>query len=448
MKVLELFAGAGGAALGLENAGGEHLACVELDEDACATLEAAGLPAVHGDVRDLSLYEGLQVDLLWSSFPCQAWSTAGKRKGADDDRNGWPWTVDVTAFVEPTWFVGENVVGLTNHKGACNRGRKCIGKKKCPAAYFHEVILSDLERRFDWVGWTVLNSSSFGVPQHRRRVCIVAGPHPIKWPEATHGDPNTPQADMFRPALKPWSTVRDALGLSAWSTATGMSGDGVPGIPKSPDTPSCQPVAGGKALGGLYGWDEVQLDGGRNSDNNPGQERPHTLEEPAPTINGKGNQMLRVIGGGSNPHGPGRGHERNYRDLSEGPCTTITASQIGNAGPWVVSSKWHKGKHPELLDKPSAVVSATEYKGTNGKESTGWTANGGPSRASDTLWLSTGRRRLTVDECARLMDFPSGYPFQGETKQSRYRQVGNAVTPIVAQKIAEQIMNSGGMKNG
>ena len=448
MKVLELFAGAGGAALGLENAGCEHLACVELDEDACDTLRAAGLPAVHGDVRDLSLYEGLQVDLLWSSFPCQAWSTAGKRKGADDDRNGWPWTVDVTDFVEPTWFVGENVVGLTNHKGACNRGRKCIGKKKCPAAYFHEVILSDLERRFDWVGWTVLNSSSFGVPQHRRRVFIVAGPHPIKWPEATHGDPNTPQADMFRPALKPWSTVRDALGLSAWRTATGMSGDGVPGIPKSPDTPSCQPVAGGKALGGLYGWDEVQLDGGRNSDNNPGQERPHTLEEPAPTINGKGNQMLRVIGGGSNPHGPGRGHERNYRDLSEGPCTTITASQIGNAGPWVVSSKWHKGKHPELLDKPSAVVSATEYKGTNGKESTGWTANGGPSRASDTLWLSTGRRRLTVDECARLMDFPSGYPFQGETKQSRYRQVGNAVTPIVAQKIAEQIMNSGGMKNG
>ena len=438
MRVLELFAGAGGAALGLESAGCEHLACVELDEDACATLEAAGLPAVRGDVRDLSLYEGLQVDLLWSSFPCQAWSTAGKRKGADDDRNGWPWTVKAIDFVEPIWFVGENVVGLTNHKGACNRGRKCIGKKKCPAAYFREVILSDLERRFDWVGWTVLNSSSFGVPQHRRRVFIVAGPHPIKWPEATHGDPSAPQTDMFRPALKPWSTVRDALGLSAWSTATGMSGGGVPGIPKSPDTPSCQPVAGGKALGGLYGWDEVQLDGGRNSDNNPGQERPHTLEEPAPAINGRGNQMLRVIGGGRNPQSAEDADKRNYRDLTDEPCTTIPASQIGNAGPWVVA-----GSEPWRLDVPAPTVTTTEVKGTRGrhmnKKLAGGKVSGGVDRASDVLWLATGRRRLTVEECARLMDFPEGHPFQG-TKQSRYRQVGNAVTPIVAQKIAEQIM--------
>jgi len=438
MRVLELFAGAGGAALGLENAGCEHLACVELDEDACATLKAAGLPAVHGDVRDLSLYVGLQADLLWSSFPCQAWSTAGKRKGADDDRNGWPWTVSAIDFVEPTWFVGENVVGLTNHKGACSRGRKCIGKKKCPAAYFHEVILSDLESRFDWVGWTVLNSSSFGVPQHRRRVFIVAGPHPIEWPEATHGDPSAPQTDMFRPPLKPWSTVRDALGLSAWSTATGLSGGGVPGIPQSPDTPSCQPVAGGKALGGLYGWDEVQLDGGRNSDNNPGQERPHTLEEPAPAINGRGNQMLRVVGGGRNPQSAEVAHKRNYRDLTDEPCTTIPASQIGNAGPWMVA-----GSEPWRLDVPAPTVTTTEVKGTRGKHMNKKLAcgkvSGGVDRASDVLWLATGRRRLTVEECARLMDFPEGHPFQG-TKQSRYRQVGNAVTPIMAQKIAEQIM--------
>jgi len=481
MKTLELFAGAGGAALGLEAAGFEHLACVEWDEDACATLAAAGLPAVRGDVRDLSLYVGMAPDLLWSSFPCQAWSTAGKRKGAQDDRNMWPATEAAIDFTGPTWFVGENVVGLTNHKGACKGGKTCIGTPLCPNAYFHQVILKNLEKHFDWVGWRVLDSADFGVPQRRRRVFLVGGPYPIKWPEPTHGNPNKTQEDLFAPGLKPWNTVRQALGLAAWGTATGRSGSGVVGVPKSADTPSCQPVAGGKALGGLYGWDEVQLDGGRNSDNNPNQERPHTLNEPAPTVNGKGNQMLRVIGGGSNPHGPERGHERNYRDLSEGPCTTITASQIGNAGPWIeygrgreggikferhsvdepscalrgssggstqpylakAKPKWRKGEHPELLDRPSALVSATEYKGTNGKESTGWTAQGGPARASDTLWLATGRRRLTVEECARLMDFPDGHPFQG-SKQSRYRQVGNAVTPIVAQRIAEQIAKAEG----
>jgi len=401
MKVLELFAGAGGAAIGLEAAGLEHLACVEWDEDACATMRAAGLPAVQGDVRDLSLYEGMSPDLLWSSFPCQAWSTAGGRKGAEDPRNGWPWTVDVIDFLAPEWFIGENVVGLTNHKGECKGGSRCIGLPRCPNAYFNEVILKDLRRHYDWVGWTILDSADFGVPQRRRRVFVVGGPHPIKWPETTHQDPGGAQQSLFALAKKPWNTVGKALGLTA-----------------------------------LRG---VQLDGGRNSDNNPSQERPHTLKEPAPAINGRGNQMLRVIGGGRNPQSKEVLHKRNYRDLTDEPCTTIPAAQIGNAGPWVVA-----GSRPELLDRPSPTVTTTEVKGTRGRHMGKVMKNGkrsgGVDRASDAVWLATGRRRLTIEECAKLMDFPDGYPFQGSTKKSRYSQVGNAVTPIVAQRIAEQVL--------
>lgn len=433
MKVLELFAGAGGAALGLENAGCEHLACVEWDKDACATMTEAGLPAVQGDVRDLSLYEGMAPDLLWSSFPCQAWSTAGSRKGAEDDRNGWPWTVEAIDFTGPTWFVGENVVGLTNHKGACKGGRSCVGLPTCPNAYFNEVILEDLKKHFNWVDWRVLNSADYGVPQIRRRVFIIAGPHPIEWPEPTHQDPKKIQPGLFGAARRPWTTVRQALNLAAWSTATGLSGGGVPGVPRSPDTPSCQPVAGGKALGGLYGWDEVQLDGGRNSGSNPSQERPHSLNEPAPPVTGAGNHMLRLIGGGRNPQSKEVSHKRNYRDLTDEPCTTIPASQIGNAGPWLVA-----GTEPWQIDKPSPAVSASSEcrgsgEGANPKKM---------QRASDALFLATGRRRLTIEECAKLMDFPDNYPFQGRTKQSRYRQVGNAVTPIVAQRLGEQIIKA------
>ena len=72
--------------------------------------------------------------------------------------------------------------------------------------------------------------------------------------------------------------------------------------------------------------------------------------------------------------------------------------------------------------------------------------SGGVDRASDAVWLATGRRRLSVAECARLMDFPDNYPLQG-TKTSQYRQVGNAVTPIVAQRLAEQITKSDGGHN-
>lgn len=397
MNCVELFAGAGGAALGLESAGFSHLACVELDPDACQTLRSAGLPCVEGDVRDPDLYESewAGCDLLWSSFPCQAWSTAGKREGAKDDRNGWPWTVDAIDCLEPKWFAAENVVGLLQHRKGCDE--KCLGADECPKAYFETVILTELRARFAWVGYRVFNASSFGVPQHRRRVIIVAGPHAIEWPEPTHSKPTT-QVTMFGPSLLPWVTVGEALGLSG------------------------------------------ELSGSRNSTNNPSQEKPASTDEPAPTVGGKGNQMFRVIGGGRNDSVPHRS-PRTYRDLTDEPCTTIPASQIGNAGPWVQPQKWAKASHPELLDKPSAAVSATEYKGTNGKESTGWTAQGGPARASDTLWLTTGRRRLTVEECAILQDFPAGHPFHG-TKTSQYRQVGNAVPPKLAEAVGRAIIGS------
>tara|TARA_R110002167_G_scaffold174992_1_gene374070 strand:+ start:51144 stop:52358 length:1215 start_codon:yes stop_codon:yes gene_type:complete len=394
MKVLELFAGAGGAALGLEAAGLEHLACVEWDEDACSTMRAAGLPAVQGDVRDLSLYEGMAPDLLWSSFPCQAWSNAGKRKGAQDERNMWPATIEAVDFTGPTWFVGENVVGLTNHKGACKQGKCCVGTPLCPNAYFNQVILGDLRKRFSWVSWKILDSADFGVPQRRRRVFIVAGPRAVEFPERTHANPEKGQG-LFDKNLLPWNTVGQALGLTG------------------------------------------ELSGSRNSTNNPKQERPVSTDEPSPSIGGRGNQMLRIIGGGRNPQSAEFASKRNYRDLTDEPCTTIPAVRIGNAGPWVVA-----GSRPELLDRPAPTVTTTEVKGTRGKHMGKLLANGkrsgGVDRASDAVWLATGRRRLTVAECARLMDLPDEYPLKG-TKTSQYRQVGNAVTPIVAQRIAEQI---------
>lgn len=215
MNCVELFAGAGGAALGLEAAGISHLACIEYDADACATLRAAGLPCVEGDVRDPDLYEPEWVGcgLLWASFPCQCFSSAGKREGPKDERNGWPWTVDAIDRLEPEWFAAENVTGLLTHRGGCASG--CLGPEECPRAYFDNVIVAQLRERFAWVGFRVLNASSFGVPQHRRRVIIVAGPHAIEWPEPTHGKPSG-QCDLFGRSLLPWVSVGEALGIEGF----------------------------------------------------------------------------------------------------------------------------------------------------------------------------------------------------------------------------------------
>ena len=212
VRAVELFAGAGGAAIGLHAAGVEHLRCIEWDKDAAATLAAAGFPAVCGDVRDLSLYAGLEPDLIWSSFPCQCWSSAGKRLGPEDERNGWPWTVDAIDAMSPRWFVAENVTGLTQHRGECASG--CVGPELCPRAYLDRVILEQLRERFVWVACRALNASSYGVPQHRRRLIIVAGPRPIDWPAPTHGKP-TGQGDLFGRSALPWRTVRNALNIAS-----------------------------------------------------------------------------------------------------------------------------------------------------------------------------------------------------------------------------------------
>jgi len=224
MRCLELFAGAGGAAIGLERAGLGHAALCEWDAHACATLRAAGLgPVVEGDVRDLDAITAAvgpePVDVLWSSFPCQAFSTAGARRGAHDERNGWPWTVAALDRFAPRWFLGENVRGLLFHRSGCTAAGGQHGlfgtapAEDCPGCYFERVILPDLRRRFAHVGWWLLDAADYGVPQHRRRVILWAGPAPLVEPAPTHG----PRAGL------PWVTMREALSLKGEVPMQSMS---------------------------------------------------------------------------------------------------------------------------------------------------------------------------------------------------------------------------------
>ena len=214
MNCVELFAGAGGAALGIEAAGFTHLALCEWDKDACATLRAAGLgPVLEGDVReqDWDQFRG-QVDMLWSSFPCTPWSMAAadRKDAANDERNMWPATMDTVDDCSPAWFIAENVCGLTHHNGDCEQDPK-DNPLDCPGCYFNRVIVAGLRDRFDWVEVWKLNAVDYGSAQRRGRIFMVAGPHYVKRPTATNCDPRLRLLTVT--GMSPWRTMHDVIGV-------------------------------------------------------------------------------------------------------------------------------------------------------------------------------------------------------------------------------------------
>ncbi len=169
---VEICAGAGGQALGLEEAGFEHVAVVEIDPHACATLRA-NRPLWNVQEADLHTWDPTpykDVDLLAGGVPCPPFSLAGKQLGADDDRDLFPRALELVDILRPRAVMLENVRGLMDEKFA---------------GYRSQIIerLAELGYRSDW---KLLNASDFGVPQLRPRVILVAMRQDqgvFEWPE-------------------------------------------------------------------------------------------------------------------------------------------------------------------------------------------------------------------------------------------------------------------------
>ena len=161
-SVLELFAGAGGLAIGLEKAGLKCVALNEIDHWAAETLRKnrPNWKVFEGDIRNLTFnqYEG-KVDVVTGGFPCQAFSYAGKKLGLNDARGTLFYEfARVVQEVKPLICVGENVRGLLNHEG----GRTLEGMKS---------ILDEIGYKV--VDPRILKAIFFKVPQKRERLILV-----------------------------------------------------------------------------------------------------------------------------------------------------------------------------------------------------------------------------------------------------------------------------------
>lgn len=268
MKSVELFAGAGGLALGISKAGFFHEAVVEWDRDACNTIRknqereialVSDWPLFEADVRafDYSMIrDGL--DFLGGGPPCQPFSLGGKHRGQNDSRNMFPEAVRAVRELRPKAFMFENVKGLL---------------RESFAKYFEYIILQltypDVvkKEKEDWtehlsrlerfhtggkckalcyhVIFGLFNAANYGVPQKRERVIIVGfrSDLGLEWsfPQPTHSQEAllwdqwvtkeywerhrvarkdrpepSPRYEMAMKRLtfsktSPWRTVRDAI---------------------------------------------------------------------------------------------------------------------------------------------------------------------------------------------------------------------------------------------
>ena len=267
ISCLELFAGAGGLAKGLELSGIQHKALIEWNKDACQTLiNNYSDKLVHNvDIRSFQFDQFGHIDMVAGGPPCQPFSMGGKHKGNMDQRDMFPYACKAISTYTPKIFILENVKGLL---------------RKSFNTYFEYIILRltypDIQPKAseDWedhlrtlekihtsgkcdsikynVTFRLVDAANYGIPQRRERVFIVGIREDlnIEWafPKETHSldsllwsqfvscdywerhriKPSAiehldtrnqqrvhqliQQPTLFAPSLKPWKTVRDQIG--------------------------------------------------------------------------------------------------------------------------------------------------------------------------------------------------------------------------------------------
>jgi DNA (cytosine-5)-methyltransferase 1 len=379
MKSIELFAGAGGLAIGVSRAGFDPLAVIEWDQWACDTIrenQACGIepvrhwPLHQSDVRKFDLAAIREsIDLVSGGPPCQPFSLGGKHRGHLDKRDMFPEIIRAVRELKPRAFLVENVKGLTRSVFANYLQYVRLQLR------FPEIIarssehwldhLSRLEKheilgRSDGLHYNVvvhvLNAADYGVPQKRERVFIVGfrSDVGIEWsfPRQTHSE--------------------DSLLWSQWRS-------------------------------GEY-WDLHRVSKRDRPDGGRSKERALKLTE-RPVL------------------APWRTVREALCDLPDPEHEEHGPRGIANHR-FVPGARSYPGHNGSPLDEPAKTLKAGDH-GVPGGENMLRRADG-------------SIRYFTVRESARLQTFPDSYLFHGSWTETM-RQLGNAVPIVLAQSVALSI---------
>lgn len=384
--ILDLFAGPGGWDTGLRYAGhAGFIVGIEHDAAACATAVAAGHPRIRADVATYPTAPFVgKVDGLIASPPCQAWSSAGERRGERDKAAVFRRMLAYAAGLAPSehrWADERSALTAEPIRWVVDLLPRWIAFEQVPAVLPLWQYAAELLRVLGYQAWAgVLSAEQYGVPQTRKRAILIARRDglPVGPPTPTHqayraGRDVATAPDLFGDPLPPPVSMAQALGWGlperpAWTVTSGGTGTG-----------------GAEVFGSAASRAELRDVVAQARNSGPGAERePRTVEAPSYTI--------RAQGSGSHPSGT----------------------------EWVLRNGAQDNATERRADEPAGTVYC--------------------SRPGNLEWVvGDGTARVTVEEAAILQSFPPGYPWQG-TKSKQYEQVGNAVPPLLAAAIGRPLL--------
>lgn len=413
LSIIDLFAGAGGLSEGFRQAGAQIIAGSDVDPDACATYRKNFPEAVciNGDVRQADLREqildvGKSVDVLVGGPPCQAFSQVRNHSRIiDDPRNSlYREFVATIGAIKPKAFVMENVPGMAQ-MGVLQQ------------------VVTDLSIDGDYsVLPQVLDAADFGVPQTRKRIIFIG----IRCDLTV-----SPPSIIGSGAVAALALIRSDEGYAI--QARGERASQL--LSRLLDAQDTSVVNAGQAISDLRG-----MKAGRRTDEVPFGRLPEAESAYQKLMRGDSHGQLR--------------------NVSLPRVNSDTALRLREIPPG--------GNHRDLPDRLlERYISGQKWGPSNGTGKLGrrhyyayrrlhpdmwaWTLN----TKADSVYHFSAPRSLSVREFARIQSFPDHFVFatddrkgplpgriDGGAAHSRYRQVGNAVPPLLAAAVAREVCHA------
>lgn len=374
--VVSLFSGAGGMDLGFKQAGFDILWANDFESDAVKTYKKnIDKRIVLGDITKIKSSDiPDNPDIVLGGFPCQGFSIANSNRNMDDQRNFlYKELLRVVKDKRPKIFIGENVKGiLSMEKG------KII-----------EMIKKDFEKLGYKVNWKLVMASDYGVPQNRERVIIYGN----------------------RIGANTTLDIKKTFNAPSVSDVIGYLSD--IHISNKPINLNCKTIYNHIASTNVHDkfW-------GRK--NNPNQEDICDYLKEWKSKSGLSTEKIDKIFGYSYTAGHWFRKDNNSGSIPQPDDWWRLKELLG---------------FDEKYDKQVTELVLKEIKFEQSLRITNW------DRPSDTITATSPeihinkKRRLSVRECAILQTFPDDFIFHG-SMNSMYRQIGNAVPPLLAKKIA------------